>query len=357
MSKYLHIIQDSHIVYDFIKFNDENFSSKDHIYFLFTRKNKLNKLKSLTERNDFKTFSFINFLLFIKLILSKKTNIFIHGLFDRILVPLFLFLPIKYDNLYWFLWGADVYNDLYKKTIKHKLFFVLKKNFVKKIQYVITYLNGDVDFLKKHYYFKGNHLYSICYNSNLFINCASELYVENYNFNILIGNSAVPENNHLRVMDFISKLNLPNKVKISKILVPLSYGDFNYRSTVIDRGELLFKNQFEPIIDMLNINEYLKKIDDIDIAIFDHSYQMAMGNIISLLGKGKAVFLNKNTSPFQFFNENGIKVFDIHDLHNFNLKLSKKINQKTWKLNNIKQIKKIFNKRKLVNQFLNIYKY
>ena len=347
----LHLVQDSHIINDFIIFNDENFRNNKHVYFLFLRKNKIKKLNKFLGRNDFKPFSFLNFILFIRLILSKENKILIHGLFDRILVPVFILLPINYNNLYWFLWGADVYNDYYKNSLKHNLFCYFKKILIEKIKYVVTYLDGDTDFLKTHYNFNGSQLYSILYNSNVFINEVKESSTKNINSTILIGNSSVPENNHLRVMKLISRLK---DFKTTKILVPLSYGDFNYRTKVIDEGKVLFKNKFEPIIDMLQINDYYNKIDKVDIAIFDHSYQMAMGNIILLLGKGKAVFLNKDTSPFKFFNENGIKVFD---LNNFNSEFINKIMVQNWKLNNIKQIKKIFNQQNLVNQYSNIYRY
>lgn len=351
MVRNLHIVQDSHIVNDFIKFNDQNFSNENHLYFLFSRKNKIKKLNKFIGRNDFKPFSFINFIFFIKLILSDETKIMIHGLFDRILVPLFIFFPIKFNNLYWFLWGADVYNDFYKNSLKHNLFSYFKKIFIEKVKYVVTYLDGDTDFLKTHYNFNGSQLFSILYNSNIFINEVKETSTENINPTILIGNSSVPENNHLKVMKLISSLK---GFKTTKILVPLSYGDFNYRTKVINEGKILFKNKFEPIIDMLQINDYYSKIDKVDIAIFDHRYQMAMGNIILLLGKGKAVFLNKDTSPYKFFNQNGIKVFD---LNNFNFEFINKIMVKNWKSKNIKQIKKIFNQQNLVNQYSNIYKY
>ena len=71
---------------------------------------------------------------------------------------------------------------------------------------------------------------------------------------ILIGNSATFSNNHLDVFDII-------KNTTSKIVVPLSYGAYDYqdyKKRIIFEGNKIFKDNFLPIESFLTIKKYNK---------------------------------------------------------------------------------------------------
>jgi hypothetical protein len=61
----------------------------------------------------------------------------------------------------------------------------------------------------------------------------------------------------------------------------------------------------------MRFNEYLNLLGEIDVAIFAHRRQQAMGNTISLLGLGKKVFMRNDVTPWGVFQKTGVKVYDI----------------------------------------------
>ncbi|WP_281950359.1 hypothetical protein [Nitrosophilus kaiyonis] len=73
-----------------------------------------------------------------------------------------------------------------------------------------------------------------------------------------------------------------------------------------------------------------------------------MENTITLLGLGKKVYMRSNITPWQFFKELGIKVFDVK-----NIELSL-LDEKTKK-ENIEKIKAYFFKENYLNQLRNLF--
>ena len=53
---------------------------------------------------------------------------------------------------------------------------------------------------------------------------------------------------------------------------------------------------------------------DIDIAIFAHNRQQAMGNIITLLGLGKKVYMRSDITPWKLFEDIEVKIYDIGEI-------------------------------------------
>ncbi len=95
------------------------------------------------------------------------------------------------------------------------------------------------------------------------------------------------------------------------IYCPLSYGIFlEYRDKVIKMGKDLFGEKFVPMTEFMKLDEYLFFINTIDLAIFNHKRQEAMGVILHLLYYGKVVYMNKNSTSFKSFKCRGFKVFD-----------------------------------------------
>ena len=129
--------------------------------------------------------------------------------------------------------------------------------------------------------------------------------------------------------------------------MPLSYGDLNYAKEVIAIGKEIFKDNFIPITDYMDFSEYISLLGTIDIAIFNHNRQQAMGNITTLLGLGKKVYIRTDITSYSYLSDLGI---NIYDTNNFELsKLSE-----TNKEQNIKIVKEYFSKETLVKQWENI---
>jgi hypothetical protein len=90
-------------------------------------------------------------------------------------------------------------------------------------------------------------------------------------------------------------------------------------------------------------------LGDIDISIFAHKRQQAMGNIITLLGLGKKIYIRTDITSWQFFKDIGARLFDYNKLELDSL-------DKITKKENIDKIKSYFSEENYLKQlqsFLN----
>ncbi|MDD2509394.1 MAG: TDP-N-acetylfucosamine:lipid II N-acetylfucosaminyltransferase [Aliarcobacter sp.] len=162
--------------------------------------------------------------------------------------------------------------------------------------------------------------------------------------NIQLGNSADPSNNHI---DVLSKL-IKYKDENIKIFTPLSYGDQVYAQDVIKKGKELFGDKFVALTEFMPFEKYLEFLGQIDIAIFAHKRQQAMGNTITLLGLGKKVYMRSDITPWQLFDSLDVKVYDVAnieiDLMEEKIKKEnqQKITEYFSKENYLKQLQELF---------------
>lgn len=134
--------------------------------------------------------------------------------------------------------------------------------------------------------------------------------------NILLGNSATFENNHIEAIDAISSLDLENR----KVICPLSYGDEVYANEIINYGINKLANKFESLREFMNIEEYHKIISTCSIVVMNHLRQNAVGNIVTMMYFGAKIFLNKKNPAYAFFKNNGAIIFIMEDINNDSLK-------------------------------------
>lgn len=177
---------------------------------------------------------------------------------------------------------------------------------IKRIGHLITYIPGDIELVKRWYHNQGRYHECILYPSNLYKSCEKPAPL-NAELRIQVGNSADPANNHF---DALEKLKGLANVDF-KAYVPLSYGDKVHATKVINLGYEIFGDKFVPLSAMLSLDDYIKFQNTIDIAIFNHKRQQAMGNTITLLGMGKTVYLRSDVTHWSFLQSIGLTVYDI----------------------------------------------
>jgi hypothetical protein len=164
--------------------------------------------------------------------------------------------------------------------------------------------------------------------------------------NILMGNSTDPSNCHFELFDMM----LPYKDADILIYCPLSYGPYiDYRDEVIKKGKELFKEKFIPLVDFMNLQQYRTFLNSIDIALFNHKSQTAMGVTTSLLAMGKIVFAHAGTTSFQSLIARGFKVFNIDEL-----KEGKMLSEHDTNINST-LINKYYSIEELKKSHVNIY--
>ena len=235
------------------------------------------------------------------------------------------------------MWGGDFYFPEKQRW--------LKKQVIKRIRHFVTYLKGDYELVKKWYGAKGMLHECFMYPSNLYKEYDVKPKEDVGIINIQVGNSADPTNNHIEVFEKLRQYKDEN----IKIYVPLSYGPQDHVKYVIAKGKEIFGDKFIALTDFMSFEKYLDFLGAIDITIFAHKRQQAMGTTISLLGMGKKVYMRNDITPWTFFGEIGVKVFDFNSIDLVPIN-SEVMNE------NIKIIKSYFSKENYLNQlqsFLN----
>lgn len=262
-------------------------------------------------------------------------KIIIHGLWSNHLMKLLFFQFWLLKKYYHVMWGGDFYFPEEQSW--------LKKQIIKNMGHLITYIKGDYELAQKWYGANGEYHECFMYPSNLYKEYAIEPKEHNI-INIQLGNSADPTNNHMDVLKSLAKYKDEN----IKIFVPLSYGDKEYAKEVITKGKEIFGDKFLPLTEFMPFQKYLDFLSEIDIAIFAHKRQQAMGNTITLLGLGKKVYMQSDITPWKLFSDIDVKVFDVE---NIKIDLIDKQVQKE----NQEKIKEYFSEENYLSQLQNLF--
>ena len=256
---------------------------------------------------------------------------------EKITIVLFHSLPPKEYRLIasisqnikviWWGWGFDIYNSYknlpplvrynifkpytkekyvnnnvnFKKRIKillNYLYYIkeycLRKKAIARIDYYMAVLEIDYNLLKSNSFFK----------AKVFWNIFPRTYIEDTalsktGWNVLIGNSATPTNNHL---DIIAKL--PKLKENAQYILPLNYGDKKYAEVVIKNIEKSNISECTTILDkFIPYNEYNEKINTCSYAVFGVLRQQAIGNVLMCIRKGIKIFLYKDSIVYKQLKE------------------------------------------------------
>lgn len=329
----------------YIKFISKNFNHKNHYFYIE------HYSSNTTKESYVNNMEYVSKIQYIKLIKSMYTSerIIIHALMSPRLILILFLQPWLLNKCYWVIWGGDLYyRVMRKKTIRSNVYEYLRKSVIKKIGGFITHIKGDYELAKKWYGVKGQYYYSFMYPSNLykeyFLNKNSDPTDRRY---VQIGNSADPSNNHLEILE---KLQTYKDMNI-EIICPLSYGDRNYAEAVVDFGKKVYGNKFLPITDFMPFDKYLNLLAKVDVAIFNHKRQQAMGNITTLVGLGKKVYIREDITTWQFCIDHGIKVYSSTDgFEDLFEEMDEEIKQ-----NNINNVKRKFSEEKLIKDWKKIF--
>ncbi|HQA73666.1 TDP-N-acetylfucosamine:lipid II N-acetylfucosaminyltransferase [Flavobacterium sp.] len=359
----VHLFNDDKFIDLTIDLFETTFPTKSVYYILKKKGEKLNFVKStniqrIDYEDDLEKFNFIS-----TLNETSTTIVFFHAL-DVIKQDIALQLRKEIKKV-WFVWGYDLYEKwpllkkgIYEKethklinrnkSIKKKLIFnpisfSVFKMLVKIKAFLPTKLNQFVNNNFNTTYYKAvssmdvlvpvtPNEYKIVKKINKKLIYAPFTYgsledLLGNNFdknvlesnNILVGNSANPTNNHIDIFIKLSQVNLENR----KIYVPLSYsGSEYYVSKVIEKGKELWGENFIPLKDFISLEAYNKILLSCNVLIFNHVRQQGVGNIVAMGFLGAKVFLNKKNPVYQYYKEEGFKIYSIDEINNSSVKKS-----------------------------------
>lgn len=237
--------------------------------------------------------------------------------------------------VFWSSWGRDIYSSnrlshlMYKprtRRLVNKLSRIssLKRmiarlvpgigsayksfateDYIGHCQFMSAVVMEDFELLKATYPERTSHIQYIPFNYHVpFVDHDDR----SPKLNIIVGNSANPDNNHVESFDLIRGFDFHDR----KVYVPLSYGGTRgYVAEVLKCGERAFGKSFVPLLSFLPLADYEAILDSVGFAIMNHSHQHAMGNILSLLFKGTKIYMDPGNSAYQALDRMGAVVSDI----------------------------------------------
>lgn len=310
--KHLHIMNTDKFVEPYIKFINKHFNFEEHQFLSF-----------LSGDADFIEGKYSNLIKYRKVMANKTLlkkmkaadQIYLHSLFDLRIVFMLFICPWFLKKCYWIIWGGDLYSYRQPRTtIKSKMIECLRASVFKRIGHIITLVKGDYDLARDWYkvsgiYFHGEYPDII---SKEYLDCLPKRKKKSNTINILLGNSADPSNHHLDALDKLIKFKDEN----IKIYAPLSYGDSNYASKVIQKGSDIFGDKFIGMTDFLTPYKYYRFLNTMDIAIFNNDRQQALGNIFALIYLNKKIFLRSDTTMWSEFENRSIEMNDFISIDN-----------------------------------------
>ena len=298
-NKILHIMILDKFLAPFINFVDEHFGRKNHHYvFITSEKYEFgltpeHKVEFLHTDDDI----FITLLEYMKV--AKK--IILHGLWRDKVDILLYFNQELLKKCFWVMWGGDFYFPEKQTWFRHQI--------IKEMGYCIPVTYDDYLYIESYYNSFAEYCKVINYPRSIKVDNFQIINKENTNQKrILVGNSATPTNQHTEIFNKLTKF------KNIDVLVPLSYGDIMYKQEIIKVGDELFANRFYPLVELMEYNDYLNFLNSIDIAIFNHNRQQAVGNIILLLSIGKTIYLSKSNNAYNMLKNLNITFKNISEI-------------------------------------------
>lgn len=347
MRKILHIMSDfSGYNKKYLEFINNHFNSQCHIFVFLSRANRVNSHNILTVDRKKKVIKLLN-------LMKNSDRIVIHGLFSKYLLLLLCLFPIFLKKSSWVLWGGDLYYYKFRsKTFKSNVYEMIRRKVISNLDQVIALVQGDYELVKKWY--KTRAIYQYSFYPNLINYDYLEKIKTNYNHSdtvtFQIGNSADPSNKQIEILEILSR----HKSKNIEIVCPLSYGDQEWAKKVIGKGREIFGEKFRPLTEILSAEEYSQMLNSVDVAIFNHDRQQALGNILSLLYLGKKVYIKNDITTWDFLDGKGIKIFNTYEIPNLTFERLSAMD-KTLGEKNAELVRNHFSEEKCVALWQNIF--
>lgn len=351
----VHLVQREKFTSSYINFMNEYMSDKwCHFFYTSYSVNEF-PLELITEENvrildDVGEFFYM-----------KKDNSIIEKLSqaDKIIISGVTYLRWRYyllpkeikEKIYLQFWGGD-YTRFRRISFKHPLKWFIEKAYLREMIYdcagIINLIDGEYSEMKN--IFKINK--KMHFVAPVPTNCIQRCDVLNSLPNnecckVILGNSATRTNQHRKALDFLEHL----KDEKLEVYCPLSYGNLNYRRRVIRYGKKKLGDKFIPIINFQPRNQYMNFLDTIDIGIYNNNRQQALGNINTMLLKGKKVYMRPDISMWKYYKKLGIKIFDINELKDISYDEFKDISVYDQEINNKLVQEKIYNLKVMMEKW------
>ncbi|MGO2133820.1 MAG: TDP-N-acetylfucosamine:lipid II N-acetylfucosaminyltransferase [Marinobacter sp.] len=275
--------------------------------------------------------------------MHRADRIILHGMFTRAVTKMLFLMPWLLKKTYWFIWGNDLYGKRDANS-KPGLKDFSRRFVIRHMGHLVTHVPGDIELAREWYGAEGKAHHCLMYTSNLFSDSGVGERTTDF-VEVQVGNSSDPSNNHLEIFEKLASLPANN----FRVLAPLSYGNQQHALRVISEGKKLFGDRFVPLIDFLPLAQYQEFLAMIDVAIFNHNRQQGLGNLISLLGMGKKVYLRRGISTTSLLDSLDIEWFDVEKI---DLSPMPEVSRES----NMQRVRQVFSKPNLIAQLDDLFK-
>lgn len=187
----------------------------------------------------------------------------------------------------------------------------IKEALYRRVDYCGTFLKEDYELLQKHYAFPMEWTDARFISLERLIGKTNtEAPTGNH---ILLGNSCTMENNHVDAFKVIQHLEMEEG---QKVICPLSYGKDlgKYRDWVLAEAEANLGDAFEPLKDLMSLEQYTQILHSCSYAIMYHNRQQAFNNILALVFLGVKVYLKPDNTIYKFLKRIGCSIHSTDEL-------------------------------------------
>lgn len=322
------------ITQDVMRFYNKNISNGDHRFILL---NPWHKSQTIEKFEDFEFLEVVDLsrldlrkLSDSRTLLSKLNDsdlIILHDLSVyslRMMILTFLFYRKFFSRIVWLTWGHDLYTvtkkTKTKKTIKAILYLTLSKYFAKKINAIVTCFPTDVDLCKD--FFRRKNIFYLPYRGLPKV-CSDKINQNdglNFSFPnkiaVLCSHRVAPSTCTYDIIEPLSKF----KNESLNLVLPCNMSNEYYQKVKNKMLDVFDKKVFV-LEDFLQINEYYRLLESVDIAIFPTNLpQQALGTIRYLFKHKKKVFLSEKSLMYDFFRNIGCEIYKFEDIENMSFK-------------------------------------
>jgi dTDP-N-acetylfucosamine:lipid II N-acetylfucosaminyltransferase len=213
----------------------------------------------------------------------------------------------------WYTWGGDFKrtkdsrSQYWRRVIRRRK--SIAEKFVQNIHGVACWNRADLKLIKDVYRSHAK-MYLAQYTGETEVSevCRLKIAKPTTPIRCLVGNNANPSNNHMMLLDALSKF----KNEDIEVYVPLSYAstDQDYIDRVCELGSRLFGSKFIPLTDYMDKLEYTKLLHTMSMGVFYQNRQQGGYNMLQLLMSGAKLYLNPQSATAKHFKETGITTFD-----------------------------------------------
>ena len=227
---------------------------------------------------------------------------------------LFLYLhPDVARRSCWVIWGADLhfYTEYRNNRWLRLADRVIRGRVFELLEFVVALAPGDVDVLRDAYGVTKR------WTLGMYINPVTAELLDaqpartrgvGEPVRILVGNNSAPSNNHLEILNLLARF----RNEQIQVLVPLSYGDKDHAELVRESGIRTLGGGFVALDEFLDPSEYAALLSTVDVAIFNHARQQALGNYFALAYLGAKIYTRMDGPSAKYLSgQMGVPLYEV----------------------------------------------